>query len=118
MWLNPPHREAPARARVRTSAFSRFQRDLALPQERQRHSRRGSDYLGTLIRRRSEPAALLEFVTAGGRLIIGGVLAVALAVPASAGVEEGLAAYDRGEYAIAYSELRKVMSWFFWLVLR
>ena len=42
---------------------------------------------------------------AGGRLIIGGALAVALAVPASAGVEEGLAAYDRGEYATAYSEL-------------
>src|SRR5258707_1025058 len=42
---------------------------------------------------------------AGGRLIIGGALAVALAMPASAGGEEGLAAYDRGDYAVAHSEL-------------
>src|SRR6266481_1543150 len=40
-----------------------------------------------------------------GGLIIGGALGLGLAVPARAGNGDGLAAYDRGDYALAYSEL-------------
>jgi TPR repeat protein len=37
--------------------------------------------------------------------MIGGALGLGLAAPASAGSEDGLAAYDRGDYPLAYSEL-------------
>src|SRR5712691_4763826 len=47
----------------------------------------------------------MRHLRAAERLTIGGALGLGLAIPALAGVEEGMAAYDRGDYAIAYSEL-------------
>jgi TPR repeat protein len=39
------------------------------------------------------------------RLILGAAIAAGLAAPAFAGLEDGLAAYDQGDYATAYREL-------------
>ena len=38
-------------------------------------------------------------------LIVCGLIAIGLASPAFAGIDDGLAAYDRGDYATAYREL-------------
>lgn len=45
--------------------------------------------------------ALLAF----GAPLLAGALAIGLALPASAGLEDGLAAYERGEYPLAAREL-------------
>jgi TPR repeat protein len=39
------------------------------------------------------------------RLILGALIATGLTTPAFAGLDDGLAAYDRGDYATAYREL-------------
>jgi TPR repeat protein len=39
------------------------------------------------------------------RGVIGGLIAIGLTMPALAGLDDGLAAYDRGDYAAAYREL-------------
>ncbi len=38
-------------------------------------------------------------------LVLGGLIAIGLTAPAFAGLDDGLAAYDRGDYATAYREL-------------
>ena len=38
-------------------------------------------------------------------VILGGLIAMGLTLPAFAGLDDGLAAYDRGDYATAYREL-------------
>ena len=38
-------------------------------------------------------------------VILGGLIAMVLAMPALAGLDDGLAAYDRGDYTTAYREL-------------
>jgi TPR repeat protein len=44
-------------------------------------------------------------LTATRGLILGGLIAIGLTTPAFAGLGDGLAAYDRGDYATAYREL-------------
>ena len=38
-------------------------------------------------------------------MVLGGLIAIAATMPAFAGLDVGLAAYDRGDYATAYREL-------------
>jgi uncharacterized protein len=44
-------------------------------------------------------------LAAARRVVLGGLIALGLAIPAFAGLDDGLAAYDRGDYATAYREL-------------
>jgi TPR repeat protein len=46
---------------------------------------------------------MIQLTTRG--LILGAVIAIGLTAPAFAGLDDGLAAYDRGDYATAYREL-------------
>jgi TPR repeat protein len=47
---------------------------------------------------------MMKLTTACG-LILGALIAIGLTTPAFAGLDEGLAAYDRGDYETAYREL-------------
>jgi TPR repeat protein len=47
---------------------------------------------------------MMKLTTTKG-LILGGLIAIALTTPALANLDDGLAAYDRGDYATAYREL-------------
>ena len=47
---------------------------------------------------------MMKLTTARG-LILGALIAIGLTMPAFAGLDEGLAAYDRGDYETAYREL-------------
>jgi TPR repeat protein len=47
---------------------------------------------------------MMKLTTACG-LILGALIAIGLTMPAFAGLDEGLAAYDRGDYETAYREL-------------
>jgi TPR repeat protein len=57
------------------------------------------------LRRAGNPAGAMVMLTTTRGLILGGLMAIGATTPAFAGLDDGLAAYDRGDYATAYREL-------------